>query len=176
MDESVVTACDEAGAGGPTPLFERRPPSRYLILVSVSLTHGQTHSTFCPHALFRLSVFVLVGMYRQKPPPEAVHLDLPPPHLCGSPSKFRADRHGARELEIERPPTASSKKRPIRHQSAGPMRNSRSQDDTFGARNINRPLSGFGRPTTRQELEQLMGPLSKSELASAQVRMKPPAA
>jgi hypothetical protein len=38
-----------------------------------------------------------------------------------------------------------------------------------GGAGNNRPLSGFGRPTTRQELEELMGPLSKSELASAQV-------
>jgi hypothetical protein len=111
---------------------------------------------------------------RQKPPPEAVHLDLPPPHLCGSPSKFRVDVPGARESQAnERPLTASSKKRPIRHKSAGPLRGSRSKDDdTFSARSVNRPLSGFGRPTTRQELEQLMGPLSKSELASAQVCLR----
>ncbi len=104
---------------------------------------------------------------RQKPPPDALHLDLPPRHFVGG-------------AHIERPPTASSKRRPQRARTAGPLRNRGGEDANSpfsipgvrggqgGAAN-NRPLSGFGRPTTRQELEELMGPLSRTELASAQV-------
>ena len=108
---------------------------------------------------------------RQKPPPDALHLDLPP----------RPFVPNSGQAHIERPPTASSKRRPQRAHTAGPLRGSAAQrdaNDPFpmpgvgggGGGNQSRPLSGFGRPTTRQELEELMGPLSRTELASAQVR------
>ena len=117
-----------------------------------------------------------------QPPPDALHLDLPPRHLVGtSPSQDHSDSGGVGVGE--RPLTASSKRRPprcapspfghihcaataprgLRHQSAGPLRGAQSDDDfPKPSKSVNRPLSGFGRPTTRQELEELMGPLSKT--------------